>query len=308
VPFGRVAGLGRFVVTDGCYGASAPRGIGPAGMMRSLPDHDETCSVFPTEINGFSESVVQRLRDLLQGGLVGTYLVGSAALGGYVHGRSDIDVVAVASTALTTSEKQAIVEKLSHPRLECPTRGLEFVLYDWQMSRRRGRTRRSRSISTPDLEWNFVSRSTLLLIRATNSSSIARSPASTVSDCAVPGRNGFLAHCRDSGSSKRSQSRSCGTEPMTSWGITASSTRLPRVEVRHRGRLVVEDWCRRVGEGARAGDGTTSRLLSRASGGTQRSGTRSHSRGAVCKFCPAERRSSDRAIRGLTTCCASTNV
>jgi hypothetical protein len=98
--------------------------------MRSLPDHDETCSVFPTEINGFSESVVQRLRDLLQGGLVGTYLVGSAALGGYVHGRSDIDVVAVASTALTTSEKQAIVEKLSHPRLECPTRGLEFVLYE----------------------------------------------------------------------------------------------------------------------------------------------------------------------------------
>jgi hypothetical protein len=97
--------------------------------MRSLPDHDETPSV-PTEVNGFTESVVQRLRDLLQGSLVGAYLVGSAALGGYVHGHSDIDVAAVASTALTTSEKQAIVEKLSHPRLECPTRGLEFVLYE----------------------------------------------------------------------------------------------------------------------------------------------------------------------------------
>jgi hypothetical protein len=99
-------------------------------MMRSLQDHDETRSALPTEINGFTESVVQRLCDLLQGGLVGTYLVGSAALGGYVHGRSDIDMVAVASTALTTSEKQAIVETLSHPRLECPTRGFEFVLYE----------------------------------------------------------------------------------------------------------------------------------------------------------------------------------
>jgi hypothetical protein len=99
-------------------------------MMRSLQDHDETRSVFPTEIDGFTESVVQRLLDLLQGRMVGTYLVGSAALGGYVHGRSDIDVVAVASTALTIGEKRAIVETLSHPRLECPTRGFEFVLYE----------------------------------------------------------------------------------------------------------------------------------------------------------------------------------
>jgi Domain of unknown function (DUF4111) len=99
-------------------------------MMRWLRDHDETCSAFPTEIDGFTESVVQRLHDLLRDGLVGTYLVGSAALGGYLHGRSDIDVIAVASTALTTNEKQAIVEALSHPRLECPTRGLEFVLYE----------------------------------------------------------------------------------------------------------------------------------------------------------------------------------
>ena len=50
--------------------------------MRSLQDHYETHRVFPAEINGFTDSVVQRLRDLVQGGLVGTYLVGSAALGG----------------------------------------------------------------------------------------------------------------------------------------------------------------------------------------------------------------------------------
>jgi hypothetical protein len=98
--------------------------------MRSLQDRNQTRRAFPTELSGFGESVVERLRDLLQDHLVGNYLVGSAALGGYVHGHSDIDVVAVASTALTTREKEAIVEALSHPRLECPTRGLEFVLYE----------------------------------------------------------------------------------------------------------------------------------------------------------------------------------
>jgi Domain of unknown function (DUF4111) len=99
-------------------------------MMRSLQDHDQTRSLIPTQVRGFTESVLQRLCDVLPDRLVGTYLVGSAALGGYVHGRSDIDVIAVASIPLTTSEKESVVEALSYPRLECPTRGLEFVLYE----------------------------------------------------------------------------------------------------------------------------------------------------------------------------------
>jgi Domain of unknown function (DUF4111) len=51
-------------------------------------------------------------------------------LGDYVPGRSDIDVVGVALTALAAGEKRAIVDAVSQPHLECPTRGLEFVLYE----------------------------------------------------------------------------------------------------------------------------------------------------------------------------------
>jgi hypothetical protein len=50
------------------------------------------------------------------------------ALDDYVHGHSDIDMVGVVSTALPATEKQAIVAALSHPHLECPTKGFEFVL------------------------------------------------------------------------------------------------------------------------------------------------------------------------------------
>jgi Domain of unknown function (DUF4111) len=61
---------------------------------------------------------------------VGAYVIGSVALGDYVHGRSDIDMIGVVSSALDASDKQAIVTALSHPHLECPTRGFEFVLYE----------------------------------------------------------------------------------------------------------------------------------------------------------------------------------
>jgi hypothetical protein len=61
--------------------------------------------------------------------LVGIYLMGSAALGGYAHGRSDVDVAAVVRGPLDRPVKDAVVAALRHEALPCPARGLELVVY-----------------------------------------------------------------------------------------------------------------------------------------------------------------------------------
>jgi hypothetical protein len=55
--------------------------------------------------------------------------VGSGALGDFDPQRSDVDVQAVSSERLAREELEQLVAALSHPALECPVRGLEFVLY-----------------------------------------------------------------------------------------------------------------------------------------------------------------------------------
>jgi hypothetical protein len=72
---------------------------------------------------------VERVRGLLGGELVGVYLAGSGALGGYVHGRSDVDVAVVARDPLSRETKEALVAALRHEALPCPARGLELVVY-----------------------------------------------------------------------------------------------------------------------------------------------------------------------------------
>jgi hypothetical protein len=66
---------------------------------------------------------------LLGDELVGVYLAGSGALGGYIHGRSDVDVAVVARNALSRRRKQELVAALRHESLPCPARGLELVVY-----------------------------------------------------------------------------------------------------------------------------------------------------------------------------------
>ena len=70
-----------------------------------------------------------RVRALLGDELVGVYLAGSGALGGYVQGRSDVDVAVVARRPLDRALKDAIVAALRHEALPCPARGLELVVY-----------------------------------------------------------------------------------------------------------------------------------------------------------------------------------
>jgi hypothetical protein len=74
--------------------------------------------------------IVARTRAVLGGDLRAVCLMGSAALGDYRPGRSDIDVAVVAERALPVVARQALVAALEHDALPCPARGLELVAYD----------------------------------------------------------------------------------------------------------------------------------------------------------------------------------
>jgi hypothetical protein len=67
--------------------------------------------------------------------LVGVYAGGSVALGAYQHGRSDVDVAAVAEGQVSRPERESLGAALRHEGLPCPARGLEFVLYPLETAR-----------------------------------------------------------------------------------------------------------------------------------------------------------------------------
>ena len=97
-------------------GARAAEGAGPADDR-------------PEELAEYLDELVERVRRVLGGELVGVYLMGSAALGGYVHGRSDVDVTVVVRAPPERSVKEALVAAVRHEALPCPARGLELVVY-----------------------------------------------------------------------------------------------------------------------------------------------------------------------------------
>jgi predicted nucleotidyltransferase len=57
-------------------------------------------------------SYVTVIAEALGRNLVGVYLHGSAALGDFIPGRSDVDIVAVSGEALSANEKQVVRERL----------------------------------------------------------------------------------------------------------------------------------------------------------------------------------------------------
>lgn len=77
----------------------------------------------------FGGTLASALRSVLGDDLVGAYFVGSVALGGYVPGESDVDVVAASLRSLTDETKSALVEQILEAAADCPARGLEFTLY-----------------------------------------------------------------------------------------------------------------------------------------------------------------------------------
>jgi hypothetical protein len=85
--------------------------------------------MIPHDAARFGDQIAHVLRSSLADELVGVYFVGSLALGGFVPGESDIDIVAVGKRSLSDDEKPAIASKLSGATADCPARGLEFTLY-----------------------------------------------------------------------------------------------------------------------------------------------------------------------------------
>ena len=83
----------------------------------------------PPKTRAYLAELVERLRTVLGGELVGVYLGGSLALGGYDERRSDVDVAVVAHGVLSDATKDAIVAAVRHESLACPARGLELVAY-----------------------------------------------------------------------------------------------------------------------------------------------------------------------------------
>ena len=84
-----------------------------------------TATRIPSELAPYLEQLVEVLRR--EAPIEAVYLLGSAALGGYEHGRSDVDVVAVTSRSLSLDERHALAAAVE--QLPVPGRKLELVVY-----------------------------------------------------------------------------------------------------------------------------------------------------------------------------------
>jgi len=84
--------------------------------------------------------IARRLGAGLGPELVAVYLTGSAACGGWVAGRSDLDVTAICARPLSATAKRRLVEPLLRRALRCPARGLELVVYERAAVEAPGRT------------------------------------------------------------------------------------------------------------------------------------------------------------------------
>jgi hypothetical protein len=84
-------------------------------------EHDDVAS--------FGREVAAHLEALLSSDFVGAYFVGSVALGGYVPGENDVDIVAVSAHHIVDDLKRSVANDLLDLTGACPARGLEFTLY-----------------------------------------------------------------------------------------------------------------------------------------------------------------------------------
>ena len=94
----------------------------------------------PPELVTYLDRLVGVLTDAVE--LEAVYLVGSAGLGAYEHGRSDVDVVAVTSRSLSVDERRALAAAVE--AVPVPARKLELVVYP------RGSDRWELNLNTPD--------------------------------------------------------------------------------------------------------------------------------------------------------------
>lgn len=75
----------------------------------------------------YVQTLAERTATILHRALVGTYLHGSAVLGGFAPTRSDLDLLVVTTGPLDASTKQQLATALAPQALPCPAvRGLEL--------------------------------------------------------------------------------------------------------------------------------------------------------------------------------------
>ncbi len=79
----------------------------------------------PTELAPYLKQLVDTLQR--NAPIEAVYVHGSAALGAYEHGRSDVDVVAVTSRSLSLDERRSLAAAVEE--LPVPARKLELVVY-----------------------------------------------------------------------------------------------------------------------------------------------------------------------------------
>jgi streptomycin 3"-adenylyltransferase len=80
-------------------------------------------------LEGYPAAVAAGLARVLGPALVGVYLHGSAALGGWSAERSDVDLLGVVARPLERRAKREISARLNHPSLACPAAaGLELSM------------------------------------------------------------------------------------------------------------------------------------------------------------------------------------
>src|SRR3954464_15980906 len=96
--------------------------------------HAPTDPVIPDAVAAFGRMASEQLQALLGNDFVGVYFVGSVALGGYVPGESDVDVIAVTERAVPEVLKERIADALLDLTRECPACGMEFTLYRSEMA------------------------------------------------------------------------------------------------------------------------------------------------------------------------------
>jgi hypothetical protein len=81
------------------------------------------------ELTHYLNALTARLQGAFGDRLRGVFLVGSAAVGAYVHGRSDVDVL-VAVDRANRASLERVVATCSHEALPCPATKLELVVYE----------------------------------------------------------------------------------------------------------------------------------------------------------------------------------
>lgn len=83
----------------------------------------ENPRMVPDAVVAYGRKVHASLHEVLGDGLDGAYYVGSIALGGYVAGESDIDIIAVSERAIPDKHKPSLARAVFDTTMSCPARG-----------------------------------------------------------------------------------------------------------------------------------------------------------------------------------------